>query len=402
MKQRGSVAVVVFIATLFGLLLFLLRGSLSPLLIAPVLLYMLYRYREYEWAKTLSVVTIVIFLVWFIARTKVVLAPFILGAIVGYLFNPIVDKLERMGVRRTLGIVTIAVPIVLLIVLVFIVFIPKLVAQLQELFAAIPTFYSTLEQHVTTILERLRERGIIIEERELLDEAIRRSLPLVRNVLSGAINVMKGLGAVITFFTYLIVIPIVSFYWMRDSSRIYARLHSLIPRRYRALAIEFRHETALVFERYVRGQIVLSAIVGTLTAVLLWAFRIDYFILLGILAGVFNIVPRIGFILSIIPALLVAAFTHSVPLLGMTWVIVVFIVVVVAETIISPRILGSSMRLHPVTVLLAILVGAIFFGVIGLVLAVPVVAIAKLFLLRLEQRYLTSQFYRRRSTRSTK
>ncbi|KPJ49386.1 hypothetical protein AMJ40_05670, partial [candidate division TA06 bacterium DG_26] len=358
--------------------------------------------REYEWAKTLSVVTIVIFLVWFIARTKVVLAPFILGAIVGYLFNPIVDKLERMGVRRTLGIVTIAVPIVLLIVLVFIVFIPKLVAQLQELFAAIPTFYSTLEQHVTTILERLRERGIIIEERELLDEAIRRSLPLVRNVLSGAINVMKGLGAVITFFTYLIVIPIVSFYWMRDSSRIYARLHSLIPRRYRALAIEFRHETALVFERYVRGQIVLSAIVGTLTAVLLWAFRIDYFILLGILAGVFNIVPRIGFILSIIPALLVAAFTHSVPLLGMTWVIVVFIVVVVAETIISPRILGSSMRLHPVTVLLAILVGAIFFGVIGLVLAVPVVAIAKLFLLRLEQRYLTSQFYRRRSTRSTK
>lgn len=392
---------VVFATTLFGLFLFLLKGFLSPLLIAPVLLYLLYRNREYEWAKSLTIVTIILFLVWFVAKAKVVLAPFILGVIVGYLFNPIVDRLEKLGIRRTLGIIVIALPIILLIILIFILLIPKLISQLQALFGAIPNYYSTLEKYITILLEKLHEKGIIVEERGLLDEALKRSLPLVRNILSGAINVMKGLGAIITFLTYLIVIPIVSFYWMRDSSKIYAKLYFLIPKRYKSLGSELSNEIVLIFERYVRGQLVLSLVVGSLTAFLLWAFHIDYFILLGIIAGVLNIIPRIGFILSIIPAILVGVFTQP-PLLGLVKVIGVFIIVVIAETLVSPKILGSSVRLHPLTVLLAVFLGAFFFGIIGLLLAVPAVAIIKLFFIRAERRYLRSKFYRVQTKRKTR
>lgn len=400
MKRTASLIVVVFVVILFGLFLLLIRGFLSPLLIAPVLLYLLYRNREHEWAKGVTIVTVVLFLVWFFTIAKGVLAPFVVGFLVGYLFNPIVDRLETLGIRRTLGIITVAVPIILLIVFIFMLLIPKLVSQLQELFSAIPTYYGTLQGYISIILDRLRERGIVVEERGLIDEALRKIPSLAENLLSGTINVVKGIGAVITFITYLVVIPIVSFYWMRDSSKIYARFHSLIPKRYKKLSRELSRDIALIFERYVRGQLLMSLIVGVLTTLLLWAFGIQYSILLGIVAGVLNIIPRIGFILSIIPALLVGVFTHP-PLLGMGKVIGVFVIVVVAETVISPRVLGGSVRLHPLTVLLAVFLGTFFFGVVGLILAVPAVAIIKLFLVKAERGYLKSKFYGMQTEKET-
>jgi len=392
MRRSGSLIAVVFVATLFGLLLFLIKGFLSPLLVAPVLLYLLYRNRDHEWAKGLAVVVVVLFSVWFFATAKGVLAPFVLGFVVGYLFNPLVDILERLGVRRTLGIITVAVPIILLIVFIFILLIPKLVTQLQQLFSAIPTHYATLEKYISIVLEKLRERGVIMEERGLIDEALRKIPSLAENLLSGTINVVKGIGAVITFITYLVVIPIVSFYWMRDSSKIYEKLHSLVPKRYARTTRELSRDIGLIFERYVRGQLLMSLIVGILTTLLLWVFGIQYSILLGITAGVLNIIPRIGFILSIIPALMVGVFAHP-PLIGAGKVIGVFIIVVVAETAISPRVLGSSVRLHPLTVLLAVFLGTFFFGLVGLILAVPAVAIIKLFLVKVERQYLKSRFY---------
>lgn len=394
MKQRETTVAVVFAMVLFGLLLFLMREFLNPLLVVPLLFYLFYRNRKQEWARSMFVVTAILFLIWFASAAKVVLAPFVIGFVLGYLFNPIVDRLERLGVRRTLGVVTVGVPLILVITLVFILLIPKLVTQLEQLFEQIPVFYVTLQKYTSVILEKLQERGIVIERRELFDEALRKVPELLKNVLSGTINLVKGISAVITFITYLVVIPIVSFYWMRDSSKIYRRLLALLPKKYRRISSEFSRDMALIFERYIRGQLVMSAIVGVLTTLLFWAFRVEYSILLGIIAGVLNIIPRVGFILSIIPALLIGAFTHDPPLAGVGKVIGVFLIVVVIETITSPRILGRSVRLHPLVVLLAVFLGTFFFGVMGLLLAVPAVAIMRLFFVRAERRYRRLSLFR--------
>lgn len=394
MEKNKESFVPIFIGILFFAFLLLLRNFISPFLLTLILLYLLYNYRKYGWSRSMFVVVAVVFFLWFLWRAKVVLTPFILGGIVAYIFNPLVDRLERINVRRTIGIVAIAIPIVLLIILIFLFFIPKLVDQLQDLFSKVPDYYKKIGDYFSTLLKNLSARGIIVEEKGLIDEAMKKSLPIIKNIISGAINLVKGITAVVTFVIYLFVVPIVSFYLMRDRDKIITKIDSLTPKRYKKTLRKLIHESGVVLSGYIRGQLLICLIVGVSTGFLLWFFGIDYFIILGVISGVLNIIPRIGFIISIIPAIIVGLLSAN-PLLGAVWVILTFIIVTIIETIVTPRVLSATIELHPLTVLLAVFMGAFFFGIVGLILAVPVVAFLKIFYTELETIYLKSPLYNR-------
>ena len=122
MEKNKESFVPIFIGILFFAFLLLLRNFISPFLLTLILLYLLYNYRKYGWSRSMFVVVAVVFFLWFLWRAKGVLTPFILGGIVAYIFNPLIDRLERINVRRTIGIVAIAIPIVLLIILIFLFF----------------------------------------------------------------------------------------------------------------------------------------------------------------------------------------------------------------------------------------------------------------------------------------
>jgi len=202
------------------------------------------------------------------------------------------------------------------------------------------------------------------------------------------------LGTAFSVLGYVVLTPVLGYYLLRDYDRITERVRELIPPRKRPTWTAFLAEYDTLLSRYLRGQLLTAAVVGVLTALLLWIVRFPYAGLVGAVAGVFNLVPYLGLVVSLVPALLIALLSGSV-LVSLLKIAIVFAVVQILEgSVLSPRIVGGSVGLHPVWVILALAVGGFFLGLVGLLLAVPAAVLIKLLLRGALERYRRSAFYR--------
>ena len=209
----------------------------------------------------------------------------------------------------------------------------------------------------------------------------------------GILGAGRGLSTVLTILGYLVLTPILSFYLLRDYDGIVARLSSLIPRANAPKILEFGREYDRLLSRYLRGQLLAAAVVGVITGLGFWIVGFPYALLLGVVAGVFNIVPYLGLIVSLIPALLIAVFSGAI-LLSLGKIAVVFAVVQLLDgAVIGPRIVGESVGLHPVWVILALAVASFFWGFVGLLLAIPLAVLIKLLIHAALARYQSSRLY---------
>jgi len=186
---------------------------------------------------------------------------------------------------------------------------------------------------------------------------------------------------------------VLMFYLLRDWDRLVASVNDLLPRPNRGAVAGFFRDFDGLLGRYLRGQITVAIIMGSITAVLLWLWSFPYAVLIGSLVTVFSVVPYLGLVMSLLPAILVAVTSGDVTY-ALVKVGVVFGVVQGLEgTVVSPRIVGDSVGLHPVWILLAITAGGFLFGFVGLLLAVPAAACLKLLAIRGIARYRQSAAY---------
>ena len=157
--------------------------------------------------------------------------------------------------------------------------------------------------------------------------------------------------------------------------------------------MEFAREYDVLLSRYLRGQLTVALIIGVMTGTLLFIVRFPYAFLLGALAGVMGLIPFLGLVLSLIPAVIVALVSGSV-LVSLVKVAVVYTLVQILDGgVISPRIVGDSVGLHPVWIVLALSVGGFFFGFVGILISVPVAVGVKLVAVRGLERYRSSELY---------
>jgi len=188
--------------------------------------------------------------------------------------------------------------------------------------------------------------------------------------------------------------PVLTFYLLRDYDGILARLRGLLPRGREAEVVEFAREYDQLLSRYLRGQVTVALIIGVLTSGLLFVVGFPYPFLLGALAGVMGFIPFLGLVLSIIPAVIVALVSGSVVWSLVKVAGVYGAVQILDGTVISPRIVGGSVGLHPVWIVLALSVGGFFFGFVGLLISVPVAVGVKLVAVRGLEHYRRSELYR--------
>jgi predicted PurR-regulated permease PerM len=187
---------------------------------------------------------------------------------------------------------------------------------------------------------------------------------------------------------------VLTFYLLRDWDRLTRSAATLVPEARRARVVGFAVECDRMISRYLRGQLTVAIAMGVITGVGLWIARFPYAGTLGLIVGVFSVVPYLGLVLSLIPAIFIALVSGSV-LISLLKVAVVYGASQLLEaSVISPRIVGESVGLHPVFVLLALSLGGFFFGFVGLLLGVPAAAIGKLLVERALRRYKSSDFYR--------
>ena len=379
-----------------GFFLFSLRGVLNPFVLYWVLVVILLPFRGIRGHAWLVWLATALTLLWALSTAGALLAPFFLAFVLAYVLDPLVDRLAAFRrISRSVAILILAVPVAAAATVALVVGVPHLVRESLALAAEAPRILAALERldlpfvDEAVLLARLRE----VDGQDVADFLQTRLAAVAQNAQAAVLGLGRGIASMVTVAGYLVLTPVLAFYLLRDYDTIVARAGALLPARVRPQATEFAAEYDTLLSRYLRGQVLVALIVGGITWLGLLVAGIPYSFLLGALVAVLGVVPYLGVILSLIPAVLIAL---VVPDPG-TALIKVAVVYAVAQglegTVVSPRIVGESVGLHPVWILLALSLGTFVFGFVGLLIAVPAAVGVKLLLARFLERYRASSLF---------
>jgi predicted PurR-regulated permease PerM len=341
---------------------------------------------------------------WVLTTTGSLLAPFVVALGIAYLLDPLVDRLEGRGVHRAVAIALLALPVAGLLAVGVFVGLPALGQQLGELIDRAPVLLERVAGWIGGLRERLRGMPLVGDEllarlEDVDADAVvafleGRRADLASRAWEGVLGLGRGIGSVFTVLGYVVLTPVLAFYLLRDWDRLTVGLAGLLPLDRRAAVTGFVREYDRLLARYLRGQVTVALTIGLITALGLWVARFPYPFLVGVAVAVFSVVPYLGLVLSLIPAVLIALMSGDVGLSLLKLGVVFGIAQGLEGAVVSPRIVGESVGLHPVWVVLALAAGGFYFGFVGLLLAVPGAVGIKLLVIRGVAHWRTSDTFR--------
>ena len=333
----------------------------------------------------------------FLFLVRAVAVPFLLALVLAYFLDPAVDFLERHKIPRSLSILLVFLSFLLVAGGLLAFLIPAVAAEIEVIRKALPEYARNLYRVLPDfLLERIGLTGDADLQTILsrfFDGARSLSFDMVNQTLGVLSRAFKSTLSIIVALLGYFIIPVYLFYLLRDYDRIREKLENLIPHSWRSTVFTVVGEMNQAAGGFIRGQFIVCLILALLYAVGLLTIGLDLALMLSLIAGLGNLIPYLGTIIGGGAAVLVALgqyqdFLH--PFLVIAW----FSVVQMLEgTIITPRIVGDKVGLHPLATILAVLSGGQLFGFIGLLLAVPVTAALKVAVVHLLQWYRHTGFY---------
>lgn len=318
-----------------------------------------------------------------------ILMPFVVGAILGYMGDPIVDWLERRGFSRTWSVVLVFTTITLSFALLILLIAPMIYAQAVTLIESAPEALRWIQD---VLLPKL---GITVPENLRIDaNYIRNWLTSHWQEASNAASVVAQSGlAVLATIANIALIPIVAFYLLRDWDRMVSACDHFTPPRWRPLTRRLAKECDDVLGSFIRGQGLVMLAMAVFYSVALSIAGIKLSLVVGLIAGVFTFVPYLGFAVGLATAL-IAVLVQDPSFWPITWVALIFVVGNVIEgNVLVPWLVGDKIGIHPVTVIFAIMAGGQLMGFTGVLIALPVAAILAVLARELDRRWRLSAFY---------
>ena len=326
-------------------------------------------------AKLVVVIATMIAVVWALFRFSSLLSPLIIAIILAYLLTPLVNWLHRRArFPRVVALLVVYIILLGLISVVPLLVVPPLVKEFGN-------FRLDLESIIVNVMgffsRPINVLGFVLEPPNIYDQLVATLRNLLSPMAVSAVSILVGIASSLV---WLIFILVVSFYLIKDADHITHYLRGMIPPDLRPDADRLIAEIGEIWNSFFRGQLVLSASVGVITGVVVTALGLSNGAILGLLAGVLEVIPNFGPVLAAIPAILLALFQGSkfIPI-GNGWFALVIagayiLIQQIENNYLVPRIIGRSVKLHPVVVLVGAVAGAYLGGILGVFLAAPVIA----------------------------
>ena len=332
--------------------------------------------------------------VWLLAP---ILTPFVLALALAWLGDPLVDRIEATGRSRNTGVVLVFVAMVLVITAALLILVPMIERQISTLIAAIPQVQQWLMQNAIPWFEQKTGMEIMpwLEPDRLIDW-VRSHWEQAGGVAKTFFGYVSRSGfAMVTWVVNILLLPILAFYFLRDWDKLVERVASTIPRNHVGTITKLARESNDVLGAFIRGQFLVMVALGLIYAIGLSLVGLKLGLLIGLIAGLISFIPYLGATTGIVMAVLAALVqAQGFDLKLLILVGVVFTVGQLLESyVLTPRIVGDKIGLHPVAVIFAVMAGGQLFGFLGMLLALPVAAVSNVLLRYAHLRYRESELY---------
>lgn len=387
-RRGGDVQELIALLGGFVLLLLLtastITGIIQPVFPLAALVFFLYPFRKAIVPRRTIQLGILTFLVWLFLNLSGVLAPFIIAFVIAYLFSPLVSRVERMGVPRWVTAVGITLGMLGLYAVVGIFVVPGLIDQMQQLLSSADGLFKGansifdrgyLESQLESLgIPHAQAHDIVVNEIEpQLKATITWLFTNLGTFLKNATTILEGV-------VNLLLIPLLSLYLMIDFNRLRGFIRSKVLRDNPGHVYYIR-QVDLILSSYIRGILITSSLVGAVAVGVLSILDVPYAVVIGILTGVFNLIPSVGIFMNLGVAMLIFVFAPGNFLLNtVITAAMVFGLHALNAYVVEPRVIGDRVGLPPVVMIASLFVFAHFLGFIGLLIAVPLAAVIGMFL----------------------
>ena len=326
-----------------------------------------------------------------------ILLPFVVGAVVAYFFDPVVARLQHAGLSRTWATTAVTIVAVLGAVAVAMAIVPPVFSEVQALIAKAPEYVVQVAQRLQPMIEPLRTRlglpSLSLQELQAeLSQWAGQALGLLGAIAS---RVAQRGVAIINLLALLFLTPVVTFYLLRDWPKVLAAIDGALPLDHADTIRTLAHDSNAAVAGYVRGQALVCLSLGTIYGVGLSLVGLQFGFVIGLIAGLISFIPFVGTLVGATLSIGMALAQFPPDWMGVVKVAAVFGIGYLLEgNVLSPKLVGDRVGLHPVWIMFALLAGGSLFGFVGVLIAVPVAAVIGVVMRHLLARYHASTFYR--------
>lgn len=302
--------------------------------------------------------------------------PVIMAAVFYYLLKPIVDFADKKGVSRMISTIIVFVVLVALMAWGLIVLIPNIEKQITSFMNNVPNYVNIIDEKVQDFLTNPMYDSLRPQVDEFTNNINQKIVEYAKDFSTNAfVGVSSFVGKITSVLVGIITMPFILFYLLTDGEKLVPYVVSFLPIKWRKQTANVLKEVDSQISSYIRGQIIVALCVAILFIIGFNIIGLDYAITLGVVAGLLNMIPYLGSFLAMVPAIILGIVAGPVMLIK---VIVVFVIEQTLEgRVISPQVLGSQLKIHPITIIFVLLTSGKLFGVLGVIVGIPVYASVK-------------------------
>lgn len=328
----------------------------------------------------LFVLMLIIYYIYNDSSLKGIIFTIFISIIIAYVINPIVDFLEFKKIKRIYGTLLVYLAIIGTIYMIAVLIFPAIFNEVKNLIELLPEYSKDISTFMDNLYNNYYENienlpfgvneisdsidGNISKIQDILIDGIRGSMDFLMSFFSKALNIF--------------LVPIIVFYLVKDKDFFKKNIEMTIPKKYRTDIINLSKKIDWSLGNFIRGQFIVALFVGTFTAIGLLILGVNYALIIGLIAGITNIIPYFG---PIIGGALGVSFALLESPMKAIWVLILFVVIQQIEgNILQPKIMGDKVGLHPLIIIIALLIGGSLMGILGMLLAIPIATTLKIIL----------------------